>query len=80
MSSTPTTIGARVILDMAVQLDADERRVKQKLIACAKAHEFDMLVQALERWLEHPPGEVLATLDKRGLDPCGGSEVKDKRP
>lgn len=75
MSSVPTTIAARTVLDVADQIAADEMRLKQKMLACAKARECERLVEALETWLHSPAGEAL-----KRLDPCVEVEVKDKRP
>lgn len=68
-TSAPVTT-ARALLSMAARVEAEERLLKQKLLACARARDCDRLVEALEAWLSGPAAGAL-----RKLDPCGALEV-----
>lgn len=70
MTTTPTTITANALLDAARQIEADERRLKKKMLACARIREFDRFTEVLEVWLVGSAADAL-----RKLDPCGDPEV-----
>jgi len=49
-----------VLLDIAAEVEAVERRLKEQIIEAARAGDCDRVVAIAEQWLTKPPADVLA--------------------
>lgn len=50
----------QVLLDIASEVEAVETRLKEQIIAAARAGDCDRVVALAEQWLTKPPAEVLS--------------------
>lgn len=76
----PDPLFGRAVLDIAAEVEADEQRLKRKMLTCARIYECDRLVEMLDDWLHRPASEVLAKHADIGLDPCPPPEVTPPVP
>jgi hypothetical protein len=58
----------RALLAVASEVEADETRLKQKILDAARAGDCDTVITIVEQWLAGPPAEVRshALLHARG--------------
>ena len=49
----------QVLLDIAAEVEGDETRIKQQILEAARAGDCGTVIAIVEKWLTHPPAEVL---------------------
>jgi hypothetical protein len=67
----PTAAFARAALELAAQVEADERRIKQAILDAARAGDMALVIGIVERWQNRPAAEVLTGL---ALPPHGSDQ------
>lgn len=79
---TPPSVSARVLLDVAAEVEAAEIAIKQALLDAAEAGDLEAVKDIVRRWQTLPATQVLPDSMRKdrgnppkGLEPCGGSEV-----
>lgn len=50
----------QVLLDIAAEVEAVEARLKEQIIAAARAGDCALVIDIVQRWQTEPPAEVLA--------------------
>jgi hypothetical protein len=48
------------LIDVAAEVEATEHRLKQEILAAARAGDCDHVIEIVEKWLVEPPVEVLS--------------------
>ena len=78
--STSSAKTATALLELAHELDAAERRIKEELLRAVEAGDLARVTAILHRWLRHPAGEVLAAANPLGSEDTGskGTSVPRK--
>lgn len=60
---------ARTLLDLAAEVERDERLIKLAILDAARQGNSGMVARIVDLWLTRPPSEVLAQTSKKSGEP-----------